>query len=195
MLFKSPLSIIFSLITTLFMIAVVVVVVSGVLAFTGGPDPCTKGGALPIETSDAQAASFDAKWDQLDAALAAGAPSSITLTESEITSRANRYLRDKGGDVAEIRVCIYAGSGAATGDVDLPLGTAKFKATGTVELTGGHPVVQFDDVEVGNVPGVVLSPFKSAVESAIQDQLDDVDLDHVYTVELQPGQAVISGAP
>ncbi len=195
MLFKSPLSIIFSLITTLFMVAVVIVIVSGVLAFTGGPDPCTRGGTVPIETSDAQAAAFDAKWDQLDAALAAGAPSSITLTESEITSRANKFLRDKGGDVAEVRVCIYSGSGAATGKVDLPVGTAKFKATGTLDLTGDHPDAKFDDIEVGNVPGVVLAPFESAVEDAIQELLDDITLDHTYTVELQPGQAVISGTP
>jgi len=192
---RSPLSIIFSLITTVLMIVVVIVIVTSVLAFTGGPDPCTKGGTVPIETSDAQAAAFDAKWDQLDAALAAGAPLSITLTESEITSRANGFLRDKGGDVADIRVCIYSGSGAATGEVDLPVGSAKFKATGTVDLTGAHPVAEFDDIEVGSVPGAVIAPFESVVEDAIQELLDDIGLTHTYTVELQAGQAVISGTP
>jgi hypothetical protein len=56
-------------------------------------------------------------------------------------------------------------------------------------------VAEFDDIEVGNLPGVVMDPFEGAVEDAIQELLDDIDLTHVYTVELQPGQAVISGTP
>ena len=194
-MFKSPLGVILGLISSVFVILVAFVVITGILAFSGGPSACTPGGTAPIEDNDANALAFDAKWDQLDAALAGGAPSSITLTESELTSRANKFLKDEGGDIASVQVCVYSGSGAVTGQVDLPVGDAKFKATGTVSLSGPHPVAEFDDIEVGNIPGVVMDPFESAVEDAIQSLLDDVNLTHVYTVELQPGQAVISGTP
>jgi hypothetical protein len=97
--------------------------------------------------------------------------------------------------VDDIQVCIYEGSGAVTGTLDTPIGGANFKATGTVELTSGHPVAEFDDVEVGHVPGVVLDPFESAVEDAIQELLDDIELDHTYSVTLRPGEAVIQGNP
>jgi hypothetical protein len=194
-MFKSPLGIIFGIITTVLIIFVVLVVVTGLLAFSGGPDPCTPGGSAPIVNDAANAAAFDAKWDQMDAQLDSGTPASITLTESEVTSRANTFIEEEGGDIADVQVCIYSGSGAATGQVDLPVGDAKFKVTGTVDLTGEHPVAEFDDVEVGNVPGVVLDPFESTVEDAIQELLDDINLDHTYTVELKPGEAVISGTP
>lgn len=194
-MFKSPLGIIFSIIGTVFLVIFAFVIITGILAFSGGPSPCTPGGTAPIEDNDANAAAFDAKWDQMDAVLDGGAPASVTLTESEVTSRANQFIKEEGGDIGTVQVCIYSGSGAATGEVDLPIGNAKFKATGTVSLDGPHPVAEFDDIEVGNIPGVVMDPFESAVEDAIQELLDDVNLDHTYTVELQPGQAVISGTP
>jgi hypothetical protein len=194
-MFKSPLGIILSLISTVLVIFVAFVVITGILAFSGGPSPCTPGGTAKIEDSDANAVAFDAKWDQMNAALDGGAPASITLTESEITSRANKFLKDEGGDIGTVQVCIYSGSGETTGEVDLPVGSAKFKASGTVSLDGPHPVAEFDDIEVGSIPGVVMDPFESAVEDAIQELLDDVNLDHTSTVELQPGQAVISGTP
>ena len=194
-MFSSPLGIIFSVIAGIFLLFVVFVMVTGILAFTGGPDPCTPGGTAPIENNAANAAAFDAKWDQMDAQLDAGTPASITLTESEVTSRANTFIDEEGGDIADVQVCIYSGSGAATGQVDLPVGDAKFKVTGTVDLTGEHPVAEFDDIELGNIPGVIMDPFESAVEEAIQELLEDIDLSHDYTVELRPGEAVISGTP
>jgi hypothetical protein len=194
-MFRSPLGIIFSIITTVLIIVVVFVVITGILAFTGGPSACAPGGAAPIVDDAANAAAFDVKWDEMDAQLDAGSAASITLTESEITSRANTFIDEEGGDIADVQVCIYDGSGAATGQVDLPVGDAKFKVTGTVNLTGEHPEVEFDDIEVGSIPGVVMDPFENAVEDSIQELLDDIDLSHTYTVELKPGEAVISGTP
>jgi hypothetical protein len=194
-LFRSPIGIIFGILASIAMILFVLVLITGVLAFTGGPDPCTPGGAAPIQNDPGNAAAFDLKWAQLNAQLDGGTTASATFTESEVTSRANQFIDEKGGDIGDVQVCIYSGSGAMTGSVDLPVADAKFKVTGTVNLTGEHPVAHFDDVEVGNVPGVVLDPFQSTVEDAIQQLLDDVTLEHNFTVELQPGQAVITGTP
>ena len=59
--FGSPLGFIIGLITSVIMILVVLVLITGALAFTGGPAACTPGGGA-IEVNDAQAQSFDQKW-------------------------------------------------------------------------------------------------------------------------------------
>ncbi|HEV8574798.1 MAG TPA: hypothetical protein VGR43_08835 [Dehalococcoidia bacterium] len=193
-LFKSPLGIIISLFSGVIGIVVIAGVGISALALTGGPAPCTPGGGT-IEISDAQASSFDAKWDQLDAALNGGGPSSISLSESEISSRANKYIDDKGGDVDNVRVCVHDGYGEVTGSVDVAVGNGDFRVKGAVALSGGRPVVDFQDVELGNVPGFALAPFENAVEDAIQELLDDITLDHTYTPTLTEGKAEVSGTP
>jgi len=193
-LFKTPLGIIISAFSGVIGLVLVPVVVVGALAFTGGPAPCTPGGGS-IEISDTQAQSFDTKWDELDGALDGGRPSSITLTESEVSSRANKYIDDKGGDVDDVRVCIHDGSGEVTGSVNVFVGSGKFRVSGTVDLNGGRPVVNFQDIELGNVPSFVLGPLESAVEDAIQELLDDITLDHTYAPVLSEGQAQINGTP
>jgi hypothetical protein len=192
--FGSPLGIITGLLTTLVLIAVILVVVTGALAFTGGPGACTPGGGA-IDISDAQSQSFTQKWDQLDASLDAGNATSISLSESEISSRADRYIRDKGGDVSDVRVCIHNGFGEVTGKVDASVAEAKFKVKGTVDLTGDHPNANFDDIEVGNIPSAVIGPFENLVEDAIQELLDDINLKHSYTPTLQEGSVTIQGTP
>ncbi len=193
-LFKTPIGIIISMFSGVIMFAVIVVVVVGVMAFSGGPAACTPGGGV-IVIDAANADSFDAKWDQLDAALGSGDPGSIVLNESEVSSRANEYIDSKASDLGDVQVCIHNGVGEVTGEVDVFVGTGKFKVTGTVDLSTGVPVVDFQDIEVGNVPGFVLGPFESAVEDAIQELLNDLDLDHTYVPTLTEGQAQIDGTP
>src|SRR3990172_10655872 len=79
---KSPLGMILGLISSLLTLLVLIVLITGVLAYTGGPGACTPGGGA-IEISDAQAASFDQKWDQLDASLDGGTATAISLNERE----------------------------------------------------------------------------------------------------------------
>jgi hypothetical protein len=193
-LFKTPIGIIISLVSGLIGIALILFVVTAGLAFTGGPDPCTPGGG-DIEVSDAQASSFDQKWDQLDSELDGGSRSSITLTEGEVTSRANKYIDDEGADVDNLRVCIHDGFGEVTGEVDAFVGSSKFKTTGTVTLTDDRLAVDFQDIEVGNVPDAVIGPFENAVENGIQELLDDIALKHTYVPTLTEGQAEIEGTP
>ncbi len=192
--FRSPIGWLIGLFSSLVLIVVLLVLITGVLAYTGGPGPCTPGGGA-IEISDAQAASFDQKWDQLDASLDGGAATAISLTESEISSRAAQYIRDRGGDISDVRVCVHDGRGEVTGKVDAFLGKIKFKAAGTVDLSSGHPVAEFDDISVGNVPGVVLGLLEGIVEGAIEELLDDIGLSHTYTPALSGGSAEIQGTP
>ncbi len=192
---RSPLGMILGLVSTLLTLLVLVVLVTGVLAYTGGPGDCTPGGGA-IEISDSQAASFDQKWDQLDASLSGGSPATISLTESEISSRAQRYINDhSGADISDVRVCLHDGKGEVSGKADAFLGSVKFRVSGTADLTGDHPRAEFDDIEVGNVPGTVIAPFENVVEDAIQQLLDDINLKHSYVPALSEGKADIQGTP
>jgi hypothetical protein len=193
-LFKTPLGIIISVFSGFIGLVLIAGVGVAELALTGGPGQCAPGGAA-IEVSDAQARSFDVKWDELDAELAGGGSSAITLTESEISSRANKYIDDNGGDVNDLQVCTHDGYGEVTGSVDVAVGSGKFKAKGSVALNGGRPVVDFQDIELGNVPSFALGPLEGAVEDALQELLDDISLEHTYSPTLQEGSATIEVAP
>jgi len=178
----------------LILVVVVFAAALSALVLTGGPGPCTPGGGV-IEITDANAQSFQQKWDSLDAAQRAGAQASITVNESEATSRANREIRDNGAKVSDVRVCIHNGYGEVTGSVDAFLGSGNFKLRGAVRFDGAHPVLDFQDAEIGNLPGFVLAPFRSAAENALQDELDKVTVKHTYNVTLSEGQATIQEQP
>ena len=188
-------------------IVVVSIVVGGVvifgivmsaLAVSGGPGQCTPGGGVLIVNA-ANADSFDQKWDALDAILDSGAPSSITLNESEVSSRADRYFTEEAAiDLKDVRVCIHDGFGEATGTLDAILGLAvDVKLKGTVDLTGDTPKIEIDDIDFGSVPGwlIDVSDAIFGIESEINGALDDITLKHAYTPTLSEGQVRIDGTP
>jgi hypothetical protein len=160
----SPLRAAIAIISTLVVTVVVFSMVMTVLAFSNGPGDCTPGGG-PITVSDANADSFDQKWDDLDAILDSGSPSSITLNESEISSRADRFFTEENAlDFRDVRVCIHDGYGEATGALDAILGLQ-------VELK-----------------------FKGTMGD-IDEALDDIELKHTYTATLTEGEVRIDGVP
>ena len=178
-----------------------VVVVAGAaavilgLAVTGGPGECTPGGG-PIVVSAANAESFQQKWDVFDAALDGGSSATVTFDESELTSRANTWIEEEETDFQEVQICIHEGYGEATASLDLPgFIDTKIKVTGRVELTGGHPVADIDDMEIGNVPGPALGVFEGLAEDAIDEALNKIDVEHSYVITLTEGSAKIDGLP
>jgi len=182
------------------MVGTVVVfgLVTSVLAFSGGPGQCTPGGGI-IVVNDANADSFDQKWDALDAALDGGSPESITLNESEVSSRADRYFTDEAPiDLKDVRVCIHDGFGEATGTLEAFLGLeVEVKLKGTADLTGGSPEIDIEDIDIGAVPGWLIDVTDAiiGVESDINGALDDITLKHTYTATLTEGQVRIDGTP
>jgi hypothetical protein len=176
-------------------LAIAFVVTVSVLAAFGGPEPCTPGGGT-ITISASNANIFNNKWDSFDAILDGGSISLVTFNESEISSRANEFAEEKGGDVRDIRVCIHDGLGEITGTLDAFGGiNADFRASGNANLTGANPEVDFIDIEIGNVPGFLVDPFKSLFENAIEELLENIDLKHRYTPTLTEGQASLDGIP
>jgi hypothetical protein len=176
-------------------LAIILAVVVFLLAAIGGPGECTPGGT-EIVISDANADAFDRKWEGFDDVLDAGSPSFVVLNESEASSRAERFVEEEAGAIDNVRVCIHDGFGEVTGSVDAFLGmSADFKASGTIDLSGAHPVVDFQDIEVGSVPGFVIEPFEGLVEDAIEELLEKVNLEHGLTPTLTEGEARIDGLP
>jgi hypothetical protein len=176
-------------------LVIILAVVVFLLATTGGPGECAPGGT-EIVISDANADAFDQKWDGFNSVLDAGSPSSVVINESEASSRAQRFVEDEASAIDNVRICIHNGFGEATGSVDAFLGmSADFKASGTVDLSGAHPVVDFQDIEVGSVPGFVVKPFEGLVEDAIKELLKKIDLEHPLTPTLSEGEATIEGVP
>ncbi len=192
----SALRIAIGVILSLLIAAVILVGINVILAFSGGPDPCNPGGG-PITVDAASAAKFQEKWDAFDIILDGGSPSSVTFNESEVTSRADQYIRDETDvDFKDIRICIHDGFGEATGSLEAILGLdTDVKISGTLDLTGDHPVAKDVDIDIGNVPGFLTDAIEGFVDDAIDEALEDIELSHTYTPALAEGEALIDGVP
>ncbi len=192
----SALRIAIGVILSLLIAAVILVGINVILAFSGGPDPCNPGGG-PITVDAANAAKFQEKWDAFDIILDGGSPSSVTFNESEVTSRADQYITDETDvDFKDIRICIDDGFGEATGSLEAILGLeTDIKVSGTLDLTGDHPVAKDVDIEIGNVPGFITDAIEGFVDDAIDEALEDIELSHTYTPALTEGEAKIDGVP
>ena len=170
--------------------------VLGGLAISGGPDDCTPGGG-PIEVSDAMSDRFQQKWDQFDEALDAGSPSSVTFSESEVTSRAVNWINNDGPDFDDAQICIHDGYGEATGTLrSWGIFDVKFKLRGTVELRGNRLLIDIEDIDIGSVPDPLHLWFEGQLDSPIEEGLDDLGLEpHTYTITLTEGSVTVEGQP
>jgi len=193
----SPLRTAIVVVSTLVVSVVIFSAVMTVLAFSGGPGQCTPGGG-PITVNAANADSFDQKWDDMDAILDSGSPSSITLNESEVSSRADRFFTEENAlDFRDVRVCIHDGYAEATANLDAILGLqVELKFKGTIDLTGDAPKTDVDDLDFGLIPGWLVDVVEAiGAEGDIDEALDDIELKHTYTPTLTEGQVRIDGVP
>ncbi len=194
--FSSPLGIALGAILAVIVAALIFAGVNVILAFSGGPGPCTPGGG-PISVTIANSVAFQEKWDSFDDILDAGSPSSVTFNETEISSRADQYItQETDVDLKDIRVCIHDGYGEGTAKLNAILGlSTEVRVKGSLDLTGDSPVAQIDDIEIGNIPGFITDAVEGLVEDAIDEALEDINLKHTYTPVLSEGQAQIDGQP
>jgi len=187
----SPLRLLFGLFGSLLLILLIIIGCTVVLAFTGGPAPCTPGGG-PITVSAANADAFDGKWDGFNATLDGGSAAAVNFNESEISSFVDREV---GSPFSDPLVCIHDGYGEGTATFEVLGFDSKIKVKGNMDLTGAHPVANVDNIEVGNVPDFLVDVVKGLVESAIDDETAKVDLDHPMTPTLTEGDAKLDGTP
>lgn len=209
-------SILVSLIALCVVAALAGVVVLTALAVAGDvddPGGCrsavanTAGGheVRGVNNDGALADSWQAKWEAFDDKLDAGQSASVSFTESEVTSRAQRYLDSKEAPVKDIRVCFHNGSAEAIATVDLPILAdlpgigdsldTKVHATGTMDFSGATPRIVITEIEAGNLPAEATERLKGRVEGVINDRLDDLFFQHEHTATFTEGSAEISGQP
>jgi hypothetical protein len=181
-------------VVSLFVLALIFAGVLVALAAIGGPGTCTPGGG-PTTIDAANAAAFRGKWDTLNAALASGTISSARFSESELSSRADEYLKQEDAPLKDPRVCLHNEAGEATGRFAFLGFNVKFKIKGTMRLSGKHPKAQVDSIEIGNVPGFLTAPAEKLLDRALDDVLNGVDMDHTYTPVISEGQVAIAGTP
>ena len=176
-------------------LVVVLAVVVLVAAFTGSPGECDSGDR-EVESSPALAEQLQAKLDVLDAQLDAGQAASISLDESEATSRGRQFLEDENAPIADLKICLNPDGPSASGSLDAVLGLdVTAKVSGDIFLDGEHPRVEDVDIDVGAVPGFAAGGFEGAVEDVINDQLEHISLDHQLTITFGEGTATLSGQP
>ena len=158
-----------------------------------------------VNSDPAIAEAWQAKWEAFDAQLDAGQTATASFTESESTSRAQRYLDSKESPVEKLRICFHDGVAEATGNVDLPIladlpGIGKsldtnVRARGTMDFSGPHPRIVISEIEAGNLPAEASERLKGQIESVINDRLDELFLQHKHTAEFTEGAIEISGQP
>ena len=166
------------------------------VAIAGSPGTC-EDEERPITTSLRLAATFQDKLDDLEATLDIGQSASATFTESEVTSRADLWLKDHDAPIEEILICFGDGTASASAKIDIPFvpGDIDVLARGTLNLTGSVAEADVQDLEVGGLPGLLTDLVEDFVNKVIEDQTEDLNLDHTYTLLFTEGQVTISGTP
>lgn len=183
------------LVPVLIVVAPVLLLGLGVLlAVAGSPGTCGDGRDLTFDPQLAR--DYEQRWLELNAQLTGGRPASFTVSDSEATSQSRLFLAEAGAPIRDVRVCFVPGAADANGTISPPIGPdIAVRVKGSVDLSGQHPQARIDSIRIGGLPGFIARPFLSTVERLIDDQAQQIVLDHRISVRLTDGQAVISGQP
>lgn len=182
---------IFSLISASFFIAAALLALGAFLVVTGSPHTCSDHEIEPV--SAAVAAQLDERWGQFSAEIATAA-SSIDITESEATSRARQYIEDEDVPLDDLNVYFCGdGKGQLSGQVEALGIDADFVVSGHLKISGGRPMVEFDSIDVGNLPGFVSD---AVFDLLLDDDARTLELDeNLLGSEISDGLISISGGP
>ena len=196
---SSPVAIVVTLVVVAVVGVVVVAVVSVGLAITGGSGACTPGGG-PITVSAANAQAFQQKWDAFDQLLDSGSPSSVTFSESEVSSRADRFVQDETGvDIDDLQICFHDGFAEVSGKLKSGIGiNSEVRIKGSVDLSSDPAKAIVDKVEVGSVPGALVDVAETIgldANDALNEALGELTLEHSYQAVFSEGAVEVSGQP
>lgn len=178
----------------LFVVPLLLVGLGVLLAVAGSPGKCGGGRALQADPSLADA--YQQQWFALNAQLAAGHPASFRVSDSEATSQSRVYLAEADAPIRDVRICFVPGAADANGTISPPIGpNIAVRVKGSVDLSGEHPRTRIDSLRIGGLPGFVTHPFLGPMERLINDQANQIVLDHRISVQISDGQATIIGQP
>ena len=127
--------------------------------------------------------------------LGRGQPTSLTLTESEVTSAVLTFASTDR--ISDVTVCFFGnGEGEASLKLDIPgLPDRVVRVRGSVDLSGEHPRVRLSDADLGGLGILMELGAKQAIEDVVNGLLSEVSLPHTYVASISEGQLVLSGRP
>lgn len=163
------------IILVVFLILIAGGVGAGVLALTGKAPSCpTPGGAARSE---------DTIGDTLE-------QGSVTITDAEATTLAQKYVGDK---VSDGRVCFTQGLGHISGKINLGSVSPSFYVSGGVDLTGSAPVATNLNIQLGSLPNlpVVSVIAEKAINKFVSESLEKVELNQKYSATFTNGSVTI----
>ncbi|HEY5626248.1 MAG TPA: hypothetical protein VIT93_07140 [Dehalococcoidia bacterium] len=152
-----------------------------------------------IETKAEFARDFDVSWDQLGVQTF-----QITLSESEVTSRANELLSDEL-PVDDITVCFHDGYAEAFAHGDLPaLGSipilgrlfeSSVRAGGAVGFDGPYARLTITEFDIDDIPGFLDDRLRDEIERETNEALETLPLKFDHAVTFEEGVAIVSVTP
>jgi hypothetical protein len=166
-------------------------IAAAALIFTGSPAACVD---RVVPTSAAASQELRAAWKQFGAQAARG-PATITVTETQATSRGVEYVDDKGAPVDELQVYFCpAGYGEASGKISVLGLKTRVVVRGTLDLSGSKPQIQIDSVRAGNLPSFIAKPAVDVILNT--GDLRTLDLkEHLTSIQFSDGAATVGGGP
>jgi hypothetical protein len=171
------------------------------LASSGGPDDpagaCRNSeldlespespGLRDVVTDPALAQTWQERWDAFRSEVDAGQGIRITFEESEVASRATRWLGDEDIPLKRVTICFYDGEAEARATAEVPVVSdipflggifeTEVTARGNIDLSGEHPRIEITGLDAGKLPGFATGRVENDIESLINDQLAELTLD------------------
>ncbi len=171
------------LISTLVGVVIAVVVLAGFLVFTGTPRPCSD---RPIPVSPAASAALRQQ-------PATAGRATVTLTESEVTSRGVQYLAEKDVPLRDLQVHFCsAGYADSTGTVSALGRNVHVLARGTLDLTGQKPGIDVISFRAGNLPGPITRTILDRLLHGTRAGTLDMR-EHPVSITFAEGQVTLAG--
>lgn len=159
-------------------------------------------GLRDVVTDPALALTWQERWDAFRSGVDAGQGTRISFEESEMTSRAAKYIADEDIPLKHITICFYDREAEARATAEIPgvrdipvLGgvfDTEVRARGRIDLSGEHPRIDITSLEAGRLPGFASGLVEGDFESLINSRLAELTLSRSYDVAFREARADIS---
>jgi hypothetical protein len=177
-------------------IVTVAAVAVAVLTVTGSPDACRNSGVVATTQGAAVA---ERKWATFRAELATNGTAEVTLTEQEVTGRANRWVDDRKLPVEDLRIFFCRpdgdhpdGQGQMTASIGAgPLSTSVL-VDATLDTSAPGDPIRILEVRAGNLPGFATGWADGRVGQIVDDAAVDF-AENITKVTFDDGTVTIRG--
>lgn len=157
--------------------------------------------ARQVTSTETLAQQWQQRWEALQTLLASGQAGLITFDESEVTSRANQFLRERDAPVKDVVVCFHEGSAEAWAKADVPVLSdvpliggvfeAHVRVAGTVVTIRPPLRIVIQEIDAGRLPGAATDALRDRLQDAVNSRLEGQTLDYPYAVRFSEGRVTL----